>query len=64
MSQSPKYPLGIYDHEDDVPGIESIEIPANKMTGFVRDAISFAESIDDLIPGAGDVWDWTKGVFS
>lgn len=54
-------PLGIYTYEDDTPGVESIEIPANRVTRTARQAWGWAEKLDDARPGLGDVWRWTFG---
>lgn len=52
-------PIGIYDYEDDIPGVTSTEIPANVVTKFARAAMAFSEAGDDAIPGFGDFWNWT-----
>lgn len=61
VTRYPRAYLGIYDHPDDTPGVESYKLPSNTVTNFVRDAQRFSEKIDDAIPGFGDLWDWTAG---
>ena len=61
MTEVNRFPVGIYTYPDDIPGVESIEIPANKVTEFARKGMEWAESLDDLIPSGGDVWRWTGG---
>lgn len=46
-------PLGLFDHEDDQPGVGSIELPSGSITRTLRSATSFLERLDDLIPGSG-----------
>lgn len=60
MTQYPKAPIGVFTYEDDVPGVESIELPDNVATKVARKAFELSEALDDQIPGAGDVWNWTK----
>jgi hypothetical protein len=52
----PPVPLGLYDHPDDTPGIESIEIPAARIPRFLHDTTRFLESIDDTLPGSASRW--------
>jgi hypothetical protein len=56
-----KMPIGLYTYPDDIPGVESIEIPANKVTRVARQAWGWAERLDDQLPGLGDAWRWTVG---
>jgi len=45
--------LGIYDHEDDIPGVESIEVPAGWLSKGASAVTRFLERMDDLVPGLG-----------
>ncbi len=51
---SPPIPLGLYDTEDDIPGVDSIEVPTGDISRFIRDVTRFIERLDDLKPGLGD----------
>lgn len=52
MPGVPPLPIGVYDSEDDIPGVESIEIPTGKISGWLRDVTKFMERIEDTLPGA------------
>ncbi len=47
--------MGIYDSEDNIPGVDSIEVPSGDISRFLRDATRFLERLDDLKPGLGDI---------
>lgn len=49
-------PLGLFDHEDEVPGIESVEIPSTGISRFLRSATKFLEDVDDALPGSASTW--------
>jgi hypothetical protein len=48
----PPVPLGIYDSEDDIPGVDSIRLPDGDISRWIRDTTRLAERIEDALPGA------------
>lgn len=60
MPGAPPLPLGIYDTPDDIPGVDSIEIPSGDISRWIRDTTRFMERIEDTIPGTRS-W-FTRGL--
>jgi hypothetical protein len=56
----PPIPLGIYDAEDDIPGVESIRLPDAAISRWIRDATAFAERLEDALPGSSHIF--TRGL--
>jgi hypothetical protein len=52
---SPPIILGIYNSEDDTPGVSSLPVPATWLTKGAKRMTDFLEALDDLLPGLGDV---------
>lgn len=51
-------PIGLFSVPDPYPGVESVEVPSNRATRFARSAFSWANELEQVIPGSGDLYRW------
>lgn len=56
MESPTPVPLGLYDHEDDTPGVSSLRVPDGQVSQLLYGGTNFVERLDDLLPGSASTW--------